>query len=293
MSFLEVLLLTAAATLYAAAFFLALKKWARYGFISLLAGLAFHLASVAVRWMGSGHPPVFGTFEATLCASWFLLLFVAFSWRSVHRHFRLLVLTSVPMALLLLLYGLVFFNTERMPLTISELSLWVDFHALFSWLAFAPFTLAFCLSGFYLWSSRTGAASGPTSLLRSSETWGNTPAHESPKRQLDIIDELAFRYINFGFVSYTIMFALGSYYSSILFGSWWLWDPVFSISLMAWLLVGLYIHLRLFFHWNGKRAAWFFIVVFAVIGFSYWGLVYLPTGRGGTFHVFDIDLKMH
>ena len=292
MTFFEVSLLAVAAALYLAAFFLASKWLARYGFFSLVAGLVFHLAAAAVRWIGIGHPPVFGTYEATLSASWFLLLFVAFSWRSVHRHFRLLVLCSVPMALLLLLYGLVFFNTERMPLTISELSLWVDFHALFSWLAFAPFTLAFCLSGVYLWSTRSGAAA-PAPFLCGSESGGKTTEPESPKRQLDIIDELAFRYINFGFVSHTIMFALGSYYSSILFGSWWLWDPVFSISLMAWLLVGLYIHLRLFYNWNGRRAAWLFVLVFSVMNFSYWGLVYLPTGSGGTFHVFDIDLKMH
>ena len=66
---------------------------------------------------------------------------------------------------------------------------------------------------------------------------------------------------------------------------------MFSISLMAWLLVGLYIHLRLFFHWSGKRAAWLFVAAFSVMSFSYWGLVYLPTGS--TFHIFDIDLKVH
>ena len=289
MTFFEVVLLTVAAALYLTAFFLARKGLQRYAFFSLVAGLVLQLASVALRWAGSGHPPVFGTYEATLSASWFLLLFGAFSYRSVHGSFRLLVSTSVPMALLLLLYGLVFFNTERMPLTISELSLWVDFHALFSWLAFAPFTLAFCLSGFYLWSTRSGAAA-PAPFLCGSESGGNTTAHESPQRQLDIIDELAFRYINFGFVNHTVMFALGSYYSSILFGTWWRWDPVFSISLMAWLLLGLTIHLRLFFNWNGRRAAWLFVLVFSVLNISYWGMVYLPTGS--TFHIFDVDLKL-
>ncbi len=279
MTFLETLSLAVAGALYLAAFFLARSGLVRYGFFGLVAGLVFQLSSVAMRWVGVGHPPVFGTYEATLSASWFLLLFVAFSYRSVHGSFRLLVLTSVPMALLLLLYGLAFFNTERMPLTISELSLWVDFHALFSWLAFAPFTLAFCLSGFYLWASRSDAASA-----------GKKTAPVNTQPQLAIIDELAFRYINFGFVNHTVMFALGSYYSSILFGTWWRWDPVFSISLMAWLMLGLTIHLRLFFNWNGRRAAWLFVTVFSVINFSYWGMVFLTAGS--TFHIFDVDLKL-
>lgn len=275
MTGLEALTLAAAAALYVAGFFFTGKGRARQGFHSLVAGLVLHSVSVAVRWVGSGHPPVFGTYEATLSASWFMLLFVALSFTSVHRHFRLLILASVPLALLLLGYGMAFFSTERTPLTISELSLWVDFHALFSWLAFAPFTLAFCLSGIYLWSTRSGDDSAPRELELQPET----------------LDELAFRYINFGFVAHTVMFALGSYYSSILFGTWWRWDPVFSISLMAWLLIGLCIHLRLFFKWNGRRAAWLFITTFSVIGFSYWGLVYLP--QGATFHIFDLSQKRH
>ena len=276
MSLFEKFFLFAACALYAATFFMAKKGLLRQGFFSLIGALVFQLASVVIRWIGVGHPPVFGTYEATLAASWFLLLFVAISFGSVHRHFRLLVLTCVPMALLLLLYGLVFFNTQRIPLTISEQSWWVDFHALFSWLAFAPFTLAFCLSGVYLWSTRSGRALA-------------SPLARGP--QLEIIDELAFRYISFGFVSHSVMFALGSYYSSILFGDWWQWDPVFSISLLAWLLVGLYIHMRIFYNWGGGRAARLYVGIFAVIIVSYWGLIYLPAGQ--TFHVFDLAPGTH
>ena len=277
MSSLELFFLVAAGALYAAAFVLARKGLLRYAFFSIVAALFSHLCSVVIRWAGVGHPPVYGTYEATLAASWFLVLYVALSFRSVHRHFRLLVLTSVPIALLLLLYGIVFFNTERIPLTISEQSLWVDFHALFSWLAFAPFTLAFCLSAFYLWSTRIGGALAPTAA--------------APDRSLNIIDELAFRYISFGFFNHSVMFALGSYYSSILFGDWWQWDPVFSISLLAWLLVGLYIHMRIFYNWGGGRAARLYVGIFAVIIVSYWGLIYLPAGQ--TFHVFDLAPGTH
>lgn len=266
MTLVEALALAAAAGLYIASVFCALKGRLRSAFFGAAGALALHLLSAAIRWQGVGHPPVFGTYEATLAASWFLALFVALSYTSVHREFRLLVLTAVPIVLLLLLYGVTFFDTSRIPLTISERSLWVELHALFSWLAFAPFTLACCLSAYNLWSAR-----------------------QNPERSSEIIDELAFRYAAAGFVSHSVMFALGSYYSSILFGTWWRWDPAFSISLAAWLLVGLHIHLRLFYHWQGARAARSYLVIYSLIAFSYWGLVYLPTGR--TFHVFDLDLK--
>jgi ABC-type transport system involved in cytochrome c biogenesis permease subunit len=271
MTALEIVFLVCAVAAYAASFFFAARGSSRAAFRGMLAGLALHAASAAVRWIAIGHPPIFGTYEAALSASWFVLLFVAVAFRPPHGCFRLLVLPGVPIALLLLLYGLAF-NTQRMPLTISEISLWVDAHALFAWLAFAPFTLAFCLSAVYLWEQSRRDSAPPAAL----------------RPPLELIDELAFRYINVGFVNHSVMFALGCYYSSILFGTWWLWDPAFTISLAAWLSVALYIHLRLFYSWGGERAARLFAAIFALVVFSYWGLVYLPAGR--TFHVFDIDV---
>ena len=249
-------------------------------YFTLCLAALLHLLSASIRWASIGHPPVFGTYEAALAASWFLVLFVIISYWSVHRHFNLLVKTAVPASILILLYGLTF-NTEHIPLTISEKSLWVDFHALFSWLAFAPFTLAFCLSTYYLWKG--GGGNAEQDGIESSEA-ASYPAFE-------IIDELAFRYINFGFIMHTIMFALGCYYSSILYGKWWMWDPAESTSLITWLSVGLYIHMRLFYNWRQRRAAWLFIAIFATVIFSYWGLIYLPAGS--SFHVFDLELKAH
>lgn len=266
---------------YVASFFVTLIS-GRKGLAALMLLLALlsQLISASIRWYGIGHPPIFGTYEATLAASWFLALFVLLSYRSVHGHFRLMVQTGIPVSILILCYGF-FFNTERIPLTISELSLWVDFHALFSWLAFAPFTLAFGLSVYFLFKSRTEQMIEGKAY----DTHGNNAP------DLGTIDELAFRYINFGFIMHTIMFALGCYYSSILYGVWWQWDPAESTSLITWLSVGLYIHMRLFYNWREKKAAWLFIVIFVTVIFSYWGLTYLPAGS--TFHVFDIDLKSH
>ena len=246
-------------------------------YYTLFLAALLQLISASIRWVDIGHPPIFGTYEAALAGSWFLVLFVMISYWSVHRHFNLLVKTAVPVSILIILYGLTF-NTEHIPLTISEKSLWVDFHALFSWLAFAPFTLAFCLSAYYLWKNRGGGVL--------------TPALSPEERaQFEIIDELAFRYINFGFIMHTIMFALGCYYSSILYGKWWMWDPAESTSLITWLSIALYIHMRLFYNWKERKAAWLFVVIFATVIFSYWGLVYLPPGS--SFHVFDLELKAH
>jgi len=243
----------------------------------LLIGVLLQAISAGIRWYGIGHPPVFGTYEAALAGSWFLLLYTAFSYRSIHGHFRALLFTTIPIAIFILLYGLNF-NTERIPLTISERSLWVDFHALFSWLAFGGYAAAACLAGVYLLVvSGQGAEEVAHSKLR-------TPNSE-------VLDDLIFRYINLGFINHTVMFALGSYYSSILFGAWWQWDLVNSTSLITWLAYGLAIHMRLFYGWKGRRGANVAIVAFLTAVVSYWGLIYFP--QGSTYHVFDIALKSH
>ena len=288
MSFSEEALLFSALFVYFLLFtILCFRKESKVPIWLLLAGLALHLASALIRWVGIGHPPIFGTYEAALQGSWFIALYVAFSYRSVHGHFRAVALTAIPMTVLIILYGLSF-NTDRIPLTISEKSLWVDFHALFSWLAYAPFTLAFCLSLSYLWRERNVEKITDEAA---DTTFSREEVEATRIPQSEIVDELSFRYINFGFINHTIMFALGCYYSSILYGTWWQWDPAESTSLITWLSVALYIHMRLFYNWRGKRAAWLFVVIFLVVIFSYWGLLYLPAGS--TFHVFDLELKAH
>ncbi|MDH5720988.1 MAG: cytochrome c biogenesis protein CcsA [Spirochaetia bacterium] len=271
----ENILIITAIILYAISFLYEIKKQNyKYNFYILITGLSMHLLSALIRWAHIGHPPVFGTYEAALQGSWFLALYVAFSRYSAHKYFSLMIKTALPMTIIILLYGMVFFDTGRKPLTLSEQSIWVDLHALFAWLAYAPFTLAFCLSGAYLWRQRKN---------------NKITENEEPLVAHEIIDELSFKYINLGFISHTVMFMLGSYYSSILFGSWWQWDPAESTSLITWLSVALYIHLRLFYNWREKKAAKLYMVIFFTIIFSYWGLVHLPEGI--TYHVFDLEIK--
>lgn len=275
MSSIEFLFLVVSLFLYSGAFVIGrLELFAGKEVLFLSAGLILQFASAGIRWFDIGHPPINGTYEAALAGSWFMLLYTAFSYKSVHGHFRPLLLTTLPIAVLIILYGLTF-NTERIPLTISERSLWVDFHALFSWLAFGSYTVAACLAAAYLIvvSGQGSGASGKQNL------------------EPEILDDLIFCYINLGFITHTVMFALGSYYSSILFGNWWQWDPVNSTSLITWLAYGLAIHMRLFYGWKGSRGANLAIVAFLTAIVSYWGLIYFPSGS--TYHVFDLELKSH
>jgi len=268
MKSLEEILIYLALVFYFFSFALIFKtKSSRFSIHFLAAGVLAQLLSIIIRWVAIGHPPIFGSYEASLHGSWWLAVFIAFTHRSIFAYFRGMILTALPMVIAIMLYGLTF-TTERKPMTLSEFNYLVDFHALFAWLAYAPFTLSFCLALIYLFRHK----------------------QDSTAVAPEIIDELSFRFMVYGFINHTIMFALGCYYSSTLYLNWWMWDPVESTSLITWLVAGLYIHVRLFYKWRAVKSAWLNVVFFLTLLFSYWGLIYLP--QGSTFHVFDTETKV-
>ncbi|MDT8316482.1 MAG: cytochrome c biogenesis protein CcsA [bacterium] len=233
------------------------------------AALIVHLASAIIRWVAIGHPPVFGTYEATLAASWFMPLTALLAVKR-HRQIELIIPWTALFALLHLAYGFTF-NTARIPITISEQSIWVDLHAMAAWLAYGELFISFLLS-----------------LMLLMKTGGATILKGLPSEEL--MDELIFKYLVLGFIFHTLMFALGSYYSSTLFGKWWTWDPVDTLFMISWIIFGLIVHMRLFYGWKNERMAKLVIIGMITIFIGYWSLVYIPWA---TYHIFDIGLKMH
>lgn len=235
--------------------------WTAFGALS---------ASITARWLAAGHPPIFGTYENSLAAVWFLL---AFSLAAGMRlpALRKALLVAMPWAIVILMWG-VRFNRHRIPLTISERSLWVDVHATFAWFAYGSLSLAAGLSLVYFVRQRRNQAGRPP---------GWTGSFPEP----DVLDEWVMRYIAFGFVNLTVMMGAGMWYSWLLFGSWWKWDLVETTTLIVWLLYGLVIHLKLFFGWRGIRLHAICLVALLGILFAFWGMTFFP---GISYHVFDL-----
>ena len=215
---------------------------------------------LAVRWAGSGHPPIFGTFENTYAATWFVLsVAAAASWapsglRDAWRW-------GPPWAVPLMLWGMRF-RAEATPLTISEQSLWVDFHVLFAWLAFVPLLAATTLSGLRL------AGRDPLGL----------DERDSGR--------LLTRLLLIGFVSMTVMLALGSWYMFLLFGRFWRWEIVETLTLVAWIGYGTAIHARMFgtLRGRGLHALVVSLLPILVLAFFIWSVY------AGTYHYFEIPL---
>jgi cytochrome c-type biogenesis protein CcsB len=236
------------------------------GWRVLVGGLAAHAASIASRWIATGHGPVMRDFENAMAGGWIIAavsIFVAYR----REAFRGVLFVAMPVTILLLGYGLTR-PQDLEPLAPSLKTPWLYIHVTFAWIAFGMFTAAACAAVVFLAKERRSRTVKDDTLTRS----------------LTLIDELQFRLILYGFVAAAVMIASGALWAKILWGSYWGWDPVETWSLAAFLIYGLYIHLRLIFGWRMVRAAWFAVFAVVPVFVSFWGVGLMMTSR----HLFDI-----
>ena len=230
-------------------------------------------AAIALRWQLSGHPPILGVFEATLMAAWTIILYgLLFDRGKDSCDGGLFQRYSSIAALITLLYGLLF-DTSVKPLVISEQSLWVYFHALFSWVAY----------GFYMLSLFAAIV---VIFQRDREGKG----HGRQDIRLAIVEWALHKGLLYGFVAQTVFFILGAYYSTLLHGAWWVWDPVEYLFIISWFLYAIAIHGRIFFAWKSTKVAAWVVAAFVVLLLLYWGLSFVPWA---TYHIFDPGIKVH
>jgi ABC-type transport system involved in cytochrome c biogenesis permease subunit len=232
----------------------------RIGRVALRVAVALGLLGLAARTWSAGHLPIFGTFENTYVASWCLIAGALWFSRRYGSDagWRLI----VPWAVALLLYG-TRFRSGPVPLTISEQSMWVEIHVALAWVGFTALIGASVLS--LRWLRRA------------------VPAHLAPGEDDELVHQ---RLMLTGYLGLTAMLVTGSWYLYLLFGTFWRWEIVETLSLVAWLAYGMLIHGRLFYRWSGR---WYHISVVAVLPvllLAFWVWSVFP----GTFHYFEIPL---
>ncbi|GAB4279299.1 MAG: c-type cytochrome biogenesis protein CcsB [Coriobacteriia bacterium] len=214
-------------------------------------------SAIALRWVLTSHPPIFGAFENTLASAWTALVWA--SWLSLRPREdvpRLAVGTLTGWATLVLAAG-AFAERTPYPLTISERSLWVDVHALFAWVAFTALLLV----------SVSGALGAVRAQVLSEEQ-----------------EAFLFRLLGGGFAFLTAMLAVGALYSFLLFGDWYRWEIVGTLAAATWLVYAVAVHLRLFFGWSGRRWWWVLAAALPLVIATFWVWSVFPA----TYHYFNI-----
>ena len=94
----------------------------------------------------------------------------------------------------------------------------------------------------------------------------------------EVLDRVTYKIIGIAFPLLTLMIAAGAYWANQAWGSYWSLDPKETWAAITWLVYAGYLHMRITRGWKGRRAAWFAILGFGVVIFTFFGVTYLLPG---------------
>jgi cytochrome c-type biogenesis protein CcsB len=132
-------------------------------------------------------------------------------------------------------------------------------------LAASPFILAGLVGGIFM------------SLLYLLLLW-RRPDLERLLPDANTLDRITYKTICIAFPLLTLMIAAGAYWANQTWGSYWNWDPKETWAAITWLVYAGYLHMRITRGWRGRRAAYFAILGFGVVMFTFFGVTYLLPG---------------
>jgi len=266
------LILSITTFVYAFASVLYIGSWtfkkeflAKTGMLVLASGFALNTAGIIMRWIesykiGYGHAPFSNMYESLVFFSWticILYIFVEIKYRE-----RIIGVFATPLIFLSIAYASLhpsIANTIS-PLIPALKSNWLIAHVITCFLGYAGFAVAFGFSIMYLIKPSNSKANSLFSQLPSS----------------NVMNELTYQMIVFGFLFLTIGIITGSVWANSAWGTYWSWDPKETWSLITWIVYAILLHLRITWGWNGNKIAWISILGFMAVLFTYFGVNYLP-----------------
>jgi len=236
-------------------------------------GLVIHTVALGLRWVQAGHGPYMRRYEVYSSNVW-----IAIAMFLIAQYFRpsIRVLGSILMPVSFLLIGMaVMASPEIRTLPSTFKTYWLIVHILFAKLSYGSALIGTGLGVLYLIKEKKKEDDNLTEFYK-----------RMPK--LEVLDELSYAFIGFGFLLLGIMIIAGSIWAKSAWGSYWGWDPVETWSLISWFVYGLYLHLRRTYGWKGKKAAWLAIgalgfLIFALFGVGlFYDSIHSPYINGST-----------
>jgi cytochrome c-type biogenesis protein CcsB len=95
---------------------------------------------------------------------------------------------------------------------------------------------------------------------------------------LEKLDSLIYKTVGVAFAGIAILLVTGAVWANESWGKYWSWDSKETGALVAWLAYAGYLHTRIAHGWSGRRSAYFALVGFLLVIFTYLGVSYLLPG---------------
>lgn len=94
----------------------------------------------------------------------------------------------------------------------------------------------------------------------------------------DTLDGLMYKLAGIAFAGLALLLMTGAVWANESWGRYWGWDAKEVGALVAWLTYAGFLHSRIAYGWRGSRSAYFAIVAFLFVIFTYLGVSYLLPG---------------
>ncbi|HEX8708704.1 MAG TPA: cytochrome c biogenesis protein CcsA [Pyrinomonadaceae bacterium] len=92
------------------------------------------------------------------------------------------------------------------------------------------------------------------------------------------LDSLMYKTAGVAFAGLALLLMTGAIWANESWGRPWGWDSKETGAFVAWLTYGAFLHARIARGWNGRRSAYFAVVAFLLVIFTYLGVSYLLPG---------------
>lgn len=94
----------------------------------------------------------------------------------------------------------------------------------------------------------------------------------------EVLDSLMYKLAGVAFAGLALLLMTGAVWANESWGRYWGWDAKEVGALVAWLTYAAFLHSRIAYSWKGRRSAYFAILAFLFVIFTYLGVSYLLPG---------------
>ncbi|OGS01962.1 MAG: c-type cytochrome biogenesis protein CcsB [Elusimicrobia bacterium RIFCSPLOWO2_12_FULL_59_9] len=235
-------------------------------------GIAAHAAAFVVRveafWAIAENRyyfPINSFFGALCYLGWAMMVIF---WLVEGKH-RLHVLGAfvLPWAWISIGAGLRYADPSVSGLVPALQSYWINIHPVILMTSYAAFANAFGVGLALLIQERQIKSRRPSALCY------RLPAIEE-------LDNLNYRIISFAFPVLTVGIFMGGVWAYNAWGRFWGWDAKETWALVTWLIYVVYLHMRLFAGWRGRKTVYVSMAGFAAVVFTFYGVNFLSELHG-------------
>ncbi|HKQ99841.1 MAG TPA: cytochrome c biogenesis protein CcsA [Pyrinomonadaceae bacterium] len=92
------------------------------------------------------------------------------------------------------------------------------------------------------------------------------------------LDSLVYKLAGVAFAGLALLLMTGAVWANESWGRYWGWDSKETGAFVAWLTYGAFLHSRIARGWHGRKSAYFAVVAFLLVIFTYLGVSYLLPG---------------